>query len=95
LACANGLAADLRQTGEGQQAREIAADTLMRSRTVRGSDHPDTAACAWNAAVDAADETAQEQEFMALTKAYGENHPILARATAGERLETEIDLPPL
>ncbi|WP_285686331.1 FxSxx-COOH system tetratricopeptide repeat protein [Actinoplanes sp. NBRC 103695] len=95
LSCANGLAADLRQTGEGQQAREIAADTLVRSRTVRGSDHPDTAACAWNVAFDAGDETALEQEMTALTKAYGENHPILTRAAAGERLETEIDLPPL
>ena len=40
LSCANGLAADLRHTGEAQQAREIAADTLVRSRAVRGARPP-------------------------------------------------------
>ena len=95
LSCANGLAADLRHTGEAQQAREIAVDTLARSRAVRGTDHPDTAACAWNLAVDDSDETAQQQALAALTKAYGEGHPVLAAASAGDRLETDIDVPPL
>jgi tetratricopeptide (TPR) repeat protein len=95
LSCANGLAADLLHTGEAQQAREVAADTLVRSRAVRGADHPDTAACAWNVALDAGDETAQQQAMSALTKAYGQAHPVLALVQAGERLETEIDLPPL
>ncbi|HET6530209.1 MAG TPA: FxSxx-COOH system tetratricopeptide repeat protein [Actinoplanes sp.] len=95
LACANGLAADLRHTGEAQPAREIAADTLARSRTVRGTDHPDTAACGWNLALDDGDQTAQQQALAELTKAYGEGHPTVARAATGERLETDIDLPPL
>jgi tetratricopeptide (TPR) repeat protein len=95
LACANGLAADLLHTGEAQQAREIAADTLIRSRTVRGADHPDTVACAWNAALDAGDEAAQQQALSGLTKAYGEGHRVLDRAGRGERLETDIDVPPL
>jgi tetratricopeptide (TPR) repeat protein len=95
LSCANGLAADLRHTGEAQQAREIAADILVRSRAVRGSDHPDTAACSWNVALDDGDETAQQQALAALAKAYGEGHPVLAAAAAGERLETDIDMPPL
>jgi tetratricopeptide (TPR) repeat protein len=95
LSCANGLAADLLHTGEAGQAREIAADTLARSRSVRGDDHPDTAACAWNLALDDGDGTARQQAITALTKAYGEAHPVLARAQGGERLETEIDLPPL
>lgn len=95
LSCANGLAADLYSLGEGQQAREIAADTLARSRTVRGVDHPDTLACAWNVAVDAGDQTAQHQAVEALTKAYGETHPVLAQTTAGRRLETDIDPPAL
>ncbi|MCA2215360.1 FxSxx-COOH system tetratricopeptide repeat protein [Jidongwangia harbinensis] len=95
LSCANGLAADLVHLGEAQPARELAADTLTRSRTVRGTDHPDTAACAWNVALDAADETAQQQALNSLTKAYGENHPVIRLAQAGARLETDIDLPPL
>ena len=95
LACANGLAADLLHTGEAQQAREVAADTLIRSRTVRGADHPDTVACAWNAALDAGDDTARQQAVTGLTKAYGEGHPVLALVERGERLETDIDMPPL
>jgi tetratricopeptide (TPR) repeat protein len=95
LACANGLAADLYAVGEAQRAREIAADTLIRSRLVRGVDHPDTLACAWNIALDAGDETAQQQAVAALTKAYGENHPLLARTAGHERLDTDIDPPPL
>ncbi len=95
LACANGLAADLLHTGEAQQAREIAADTLIRSRTVRGADHPDTVACAWNAALDAGDDAARQQAVTRLTKAYGEGHPVLAMVERGERLETDIDVPPL
>jgi hypothetical protein len=95
LSCANGLAADLYAIGEAQQAREIAADTLARSRTVRGVDHPDTLACAWNLALDAGDETAQHQAAAALTKAYGESHPVLSLTEAKVRLETDIDPPPL
>lgn len=95
LACANGLAADLYATGDGQRGKEIAADTLTRSRGVRGIEHPDTLACAWNVALDAADETAQQQALAALTKSYGEIHPVVAAASAGLRLETDIDPPPL
>jgi hypothetical protein len=46
-------------------------------------------------ALDAGDETAQQQALAALTKAYGENHPVIGLALAGARLETDIDLPPL
>jgi tetratricopeptide (TPR) repeat protein len=95
LSCANGLAADLYAVGEAQQGREFAADTLVRSRLVRGVDHPDTLACQWNIALDAGDETAQQQAVAALTKAYGETHPLLARTASGERLDTDIDPPPL
>ena len=95
LSCANGLAADLWHTGEMRQAREIAADTVTRSKAVRGTDHPDTAACAWNLALDDGDEAAQQQALAALTKAYGEGHPVPALAGEGLRLETDIDLPPL
>ncbi|MGA5304032.1 FxSxx-COOH system tetratricopeptide repeat protein [Nucisporomicrobium flavum] len=95
LACANGLAADLLAIGEAQQAREIALDTLTRSRTVRGADHPDTLACAFNVALDAGDEQSAEVAVQRLQKAYGDSHPVLARAQAGVRLETEIEPPPL
>lgn len=95
LSCANGLAADLLATGEAQQAREIAADTLTRSRLVRGADHPDTLACAWNVALDAGDETGQLLAVDALTKAYGDDHPLIFQTAAGQRLETDIDPPPL
>ncbi len=95
LSCANGLAADLSATGDAQPAREIATDTLTRSRLVRGDDHPDTVACAFNLALDAGDEAGREVATAGLIKAYGEDHPILADAAAGLRLETDIDPPPL
>ena len=95
LSCANGFAADLVAIGEAQQAREIAADTLARSRSLRGADHPDTLACAWNAALDAGDTDTAESVRDELEKVYGETHPVLARVAAGERLETEIEPPPL
>jgi tetratricopeptide (TPR) repeat protein len=95
LACANGLAADLYAIGEAQQAREIAADTLARSKVVRGVDHPDTLACAWNVALDAGDDAAKDQALDALKKAYGEQNPVIGLAGAGQRLETDIDPPPL
>ncbi|AEV82030.1 Nephrocystin-3 [Actinoplanes sp. SE50] len=95
LSCANGLAGDLFAAGEAQQARELAADTLRRSRVVRGADHPDTVACAWNLALADADETAQQQALTGLAKAYGDGHPIFRVTAAGQRLETDIDLPPL
>ena len=41
------------------------------------------------------DDEARHQVTAALVKAYGEGHEILARVAAGERLETEVDLPPL
>jgi hypothetical protein len=95
LACANGLAADLYAIGEAQQAREIAADTLARSKVVRGVDHPDTLACAWNVALDAGDDVAKDQALDALKKAYGEQNPVIVLAGAEQRLETDIDPPPL
>ncbi|RZU52252.1 tetratricopeptide repeat protein [Krasilnikovia cinnamomea] len=95
LCCANGLAADLRETGEAQQAREVAADTWARSRNVRGATHPDTLACAFNLALDAGDDTGRGLVLAELTKAYGDQHPVVTAAAAGRRLETEIEPPPL
>ncbi|WP_305789621.1 FxSxx-COOH system tetratricopeptide repeat protein [Symbioplanes lichenis] len=95
LSCANGLAADLVALGEAQQAREVAQDTLTRSRRLRGADHPDTLACAFNVALDSGDTAAVESAVEGLQKAYGDDHPVRARAAAGLRLETEIELPPL
>jgi tetratricopeptide (TPR) repeat protein len=95
LSCANGLAADLLGTGEAQQAREIALDTVSRSRVLRGAAHPDTLACAFNVALDAGDEASMLLAVEELQKAYGESHPLLTRALAGIRLETEIEPPPL
>ena len=45
--------------------------------------------------LDSGDEEARHQATAALAKAYGESHPVLARVAAGDRLETDIDLPPL
>jgi tetratricopeptide (TPR) repeat protein len=93
LACANGYAIDLFGLGERQEAQQIAADTWQRSRLVRGPEHPDTLAVAWNAVLGGGDEEARHQTTAALAKAYGEGHPVLVRVAAGERLETELDLP--
>jgi tetratricopeptide (TPR) repeat protein len=95
LSCANGLAADLLATGERQRAREIAADTLTRSRLIRGAEHPDTLACAWNLALDAGDDAGRQPALAALVKAYGDAHPVPAAASAGHRLEIDIEPPPL
>jgi tetratricopeptide (TPR) repeat protein len=95
LACANGYATDLFGLGERQEAQQIAADTWQRSHLLRGAEHPDTLACAWNAVLDGGDEEARHQVTAALAKAYDPGHPLLARVAAGERLETEVDLPPL
>ncbi len=95
LSCANGYAADLFGLGDRQEGQQLAADTWQRSRLVRGAEHPDTLACAWNAVLGGADSEARTQVTAALTKAYGEGHPVLVRTAAGERLETDLDLPPL
>ncbi|WP_067496532.1 FxSxx-COOH system tetratricopeptide repeat protein [Actinoplanes sp. TFC3] len=95
LSCANGLAADLLAVGEAQPAREMALDTLNRSRGLRGADHPDTLACAFNLALDEGDEVGALAAVEGLQKAYGDRHFIPVRAQAGQRLETEIELPPL
>ena len=95
LACANGYAGDLFGLGERQQAQQIAADTWQRSRLTRGAEHPDTLACAWNAVLNGGDDEGRRQATSDLAKAYGEGHPTLARVAAGQRLETDLDLPPL
>jgi Tetratricopeptide repeat len=45
-------AAELRELGEYQQARELDEDALARRRRVLGDDHPDTLASASNLATD-------------------------------------------
>ena len=95
MGCANGYATDLFGLGERQEGQQLAADTWQRSRMIRGAEHPDTLACAWNAVLDGGDEEARQQVSAALTKAYGEGHPVLARVALGDRLETDLDLPPL
>ena len=92
LSCANGLAADLRRTGDEDRARRLAADTLARSVAVRGADHPDTLVCAFNVALDGADTDAAVAD---LRKAYGDAHPVPLAAAAGQRLESDIEPPPL
>ena len=49
---ANNLAADLRDLGEVQAARDLDQDTLDRRRRVLGEDHPDTLTSAENLAAD-------------------------------------------
>jgi tetratricopeptide repeat protein len=95
LSCANGYATDLFGVGERQEAQQIAGDTWQRSRLIRGAEHPDTLACAWNAVLGSIDEEARRQTRTALAKAYGEGHPVLLATERGERLETDLDLPPL
>lgn len=95
LSCANGYATDLFGLGDRQEAQQVAADTWQRSRLIRGAEHPDTLACAWNAVVGGGDEEARHQATEALAKSYGEGHPVLSLVVAGERLETDVDLPPL
>ena len=55
LTSANNLAADLRNLGEHQAARELDEDTLARRRRVLGDDHPDTLTSASNLAADLRD----------------------------------------
>jgi hypothetical protein len=50
LYSAYNLAADLRELGEVQAARDLDQDTLDRRRQVLGPDHPDTLRSAYNLA---------------------------------------------
>jgi hypothetical protein len=68
---------------------------VSRSRALRGGSHPETLACVFNVALDAGDEPSMHLAVEELQKAHGEGHPLLARALAGDRLETEIEPPPL
>ncbi|MBM2618906.1 tetratricopeptide repeat protein [Actinoplanes sp. LDG1-06] len=95
MSCANGYATDLFGVGDRQEGQQIATDTWQRSRLIRGVEHPDTLACAWNAVLAGGDDEARHQVSAALTKAYGEGHPVLERVALGDRLETDLDLPPL
>ncbi|GID26740.1 FxSxx-COOH system tetratricopeptide repeat protein [Paractinoplanes brasiliensis] len=95
MSCANGYASDLFGLGERQQGQQLAVDTWQRSRLIRGPEHPDTLACAWNAVLAGGDDEARHQVLAALLKAYGEEHPVPARVALGDRLETDLDLPPL
>jgi hypothetical protein len=52
LTPASRLAAELRELGEYQQARELDEDTLARRRRVLGDDHPDTLTSAGNLAAE-------------------------------------------
>jgi hypothetical protein len=52
LRSATQLAADLRDLGEVQAARDLDQDTLDRKRQVLGEDHPDTLTSASNLALD-------------------------------------------
>ncbi len=45
-------AADLRELGQVEQARQLDEDTLTRFRRVLGDDHPDTVRSATNLAED-------------------------------------------
>ena len=63
LSSANNLAADLRDLGEYQAARDLDEDTLARRRRVLGEDHPDTLKSANNLAADlrALDDTSDDR----------------------------------
>jgi hypothetical protein len=52
LRSASGLAADLRELGQVQAARDLDEDTLERRRRILGQDHPDTLRSAYNLATE-------------------------------------------
>jgi hypothetical protein len=52
LRSASNLAADLRELGEVQAARDLDQDTLERRRRVLGRDHPDTLRSVYNLAAE-------------------------------------------
>ncbi len=92
LTCAAGHAADLLLAGEQDAARAAAADVLARSRAVRGPGHPDTVAAAWNLALLGGDRDRARDD---LAKTLGRSHPMTLAAGRGERIETDIEPPPL
>jgi hypothetical protein len=52
LRSASNLAADLRELGEVQAARDLDQDTLDRRRRVLGPGHPDTLRSSYNLAAE-------------------------------------------
>lgn len=99
LSCASGYAADLAAAGEADEARDLSADTLIRSRTVRGPAHPDTLICAYDDALHGGDDPAalarRDASVAELAKILGETHPDVVSAGQGDRLEADIEPPPI
>jgi Tetratricopeptide repeat len=62
LTSASRLAADLRELGEYQQARQLDEDTLARRHRVLADDHPDTLISANNLAADLRAELSKPKE---------------------------------
>jgi len=81
LGAAHGLAFSLHLLGEYERARELAEDTLTRSRRVLGEDHPDTLFVASTLALAlhelGEDERARElaEDTLTRSRMLGEDHP--------------------
>lgn len=92
LVTAIGLATDLAHHHLRKDAVELGAATLEHLRRVRGDEHPETWVCAANLALDR--DTSRREAIDRLSALLGIDHPDVAAAVAGKRLECDIEPPP-
>jgi hypothetical protein len=86
---------------EVTSAYALTASTWKISRRVRADDHPDTLACAVNAALDrqeSANDLEARQELQQtldrLERILGTDHPDTVDAVRGKRADCDVEPPP-
>ncbi|MET0416113.1 MAG: FxSxx-COOH system tetratricopeptide repeat protein, partial [Actinoplanes sp.] len=102
LCCATNLANDVAADREYDKASAMSADVLLRSRQARGEHQPYTLACAVNHALDlmkvqdpsGVDAYASAITSMNQSPELGPDHPDMAMAALGRRLDCDIEAPP-
>lgn len=102
LICSTNLASALADVGEYEQARERGERTLELCRESVGEDNPTTLACAANLVLDLRalghEDAAARLAADTLSRygrTLGKEHPTVVAATEGQRLDLDIEPPPL
>jgi tetratricopeptide (TPR) repeat protein len=105
LACQTNLASDLRAVGQIGEAAELGRHAHRLLIDVRGATHPYTLACASNLALDLlatdddadteAGEDLRTQTILGYADRIGADHPETLAAQRGERIDCDIEPPPM
>ncbi|HEV7933755.1 MAG TPA: FxSxx-COOH system tetratricopeptide repeat protein [Actinomadura sp.] len=102
LVCASGLAGDLAALGDLDAAAKLDESTSRQLREILGADHPMVLGCQANLALDLAalgrDQEAlrlRDDALAGIRTRLGGGHPAARAIASGERLDFDIDLPPI